>query len=75
LPALAKFFDFLHTSFTFSIAFNQINPMAMARGGRIKTIKPSEHTMAKIEIIQSFLDINFDVTKESDNVLEIVISN
>ena len=48
-------------------------PMALAEGGRIKTMKPSERTMTNIEVMQNFLDINFEVTRESDNVWEIMI--
>ena len=46
-------------------------PIALAGGGRIRTMKPSKHTLTNIEVIQIFLDINFEVTMESDNVWEI----
>jgi RNA 3'-terminal phosphate cyclase (ATP) len=50
-------------------------PIALAGGGRFKTMKPSDHTLTNIEVIQNFLDINFEVTMESDNVWEISASN
>ncbi|MGV7220613.1 MAG: RNA 3'-terminal phosphate cyclase [Nitrospinales bacterium] len=49
-------------------------PMALARSGRIKTMKPSEHTLTNIEVIKIFMDINFEVSMESDNVWEIATS-
>jgi RNA 3'-terminal phosphate cyclase (ATP) len=50
------------------IADQLLIPMALAGGGRLKTMKPTEHTLTNIEVIQKFLDLNFEVTRESDNV-------
>lgn len=46
-------------------------PMALAGGGKFKTIKPSPHTKTNIEVIQKFLPCDIDI-EEVDNDLCVI---
>jgi RNA 3'-terminal phosphate cyclase (ATP) len=46
-------------------------PIALAGSGRIKTGRPSNHTLTNIEVIKQFLDIDFKLTQVSDTSWEI----
>lgn len=48
-------------------------PMAMAGGGRFRTMAPSGHTLTNIEVIKSFLDIGIDVRQVSPKSFEIEV--
>jgi RNA 3'-terminal phosphate cyclase (ATP) len=48
-------------------------PMALAGGGRFKTLKPDPHTLTNIEVIREFIDISIEVMQISDVVWEIVL--
>lgn len=48
-------------------------PMALAGGGRFRTLTPDLHTSTNIEVIQKFVDIPIDVKQESDAVWEIIV--
>jgi RNA 3'-terminal phosphate cyclase (ATP) len=49
-------------------------PMAIAGGGRFRTLPPSRHTLTNIDIIQSFMDVSIDVTSNEKDQWEISIS-
>ena len=49
-------------------------PMALAGGGKFKTLKPTLHTETNMEIVQKFLDVNITTDQISDKVWEIRIS-
>ena len=38
-------------------------PMAMAGGGRFRTVAPTRHTITNIEVIQKFMDVVISVTR------------
>jgi RNA 3'-terminal phosphate cyclase (ATP) len=48
-------------------------PMAMAGGGRFRTLSPSKHTTTNIEIIKKFLDLEISLNKNDQNQWEIEI--
>lgn len=48
-------------------------PMAMAGGGRFRTLSPTKHTTTNIEIIKKFLDVEIDVNEYDQNQWEIEI--
>jgi RNA 3'-terminal phosphate cyclase (ATP) len=50
-------------------------PMAMAGGGKFRTLSPSKHTTTNIEIIKKFLDVEINVNKYAQNQWEIEIWN
>ena len=48
-------------------------PMAMAGGGKFRTLSPSKHTTTNIEIIKKFLDVEINLNKDDQNQWEIEI--
>ena len=50
-------------------------PMAMAGGGKFRTLSPSKHTTTNIEIIKKFLDVEINLNKNDQNQWEIEIWN
>jgi RNA 3'-terminal phosphate cyclase (ATP) len=50
-------------------------PMAMAGGGKFRTLSPSEHTRTNIEIIKKFLDVEIDINEIDQNQWEIELWN
>jgi len=50
-------------------------PMAMAGGGKFRTLSPSKHTRTNIEIIKKFLDVEIDINEYDQNQWEIEIWN
>ncbi|MBW1800564.1 MAG: RNA 3'-terminal phosphate cyclase [Deltaproteobacteria bacterium] len=50
-------------------------PMAMAGGGKFRTLSPSKHTTTNIEIIKKFLDVKIDIKECDQNQWEIEIWN
>lgn len=67
--------DYLHAGVPVGIhlADQLLVPMALAGGGRFKTLKPDPHTLTNIDVIQEFLDISIEVTQASDVAWEIVL--
>jgi RNA 3'-terminal phosphate cyclase (ATP) len=49
-------------------------PMAVAGSGCFRTMPPSRHTMTNMDIIQYFLDVDFDVIEDAHRQYEITIS-
>ncbi len=49
-------------------------PMAMAGGGRFRTLPLTLHSTTNLEILKQFLDIRVDVSKENRNVYQVNIS-
>ena len=43
-------------------------PMAMAGGGRFRTLTPTPHTMTNADVIRRFLDVDIAIDRESDAV-------
>ena len=50
-------------------------PMAMAGGGKFRTLSPSRHTTTNIEIIKKFLDVEINLNEYNQNQWEIEIWN
>ncbi len=50
-------------------------PMAMAGGGKFRTLSPSKHARTNIEIIKKFLDVEIDINEYDQNQWEIEIWN
>ncbi|HML75250.1 MAG TPA: RNA 3'-terminal phosphate cyclase [Anaerohalosphaeraceae bacterium] len=50
-------------------------PMAMAGGGRFRTLPLTLHSTTNLEILKQFLDIRVEVTKENRNVYQVNISS
>ena len=48
-------------------------PMALAGGGKFRTLSPTQHTTTNIEIIKKFLDVEIAVTEYGRNQWEIEI--
>ena len=48
-------------------------PMALAGGGRFRTLKPDPHTWTNIEVIQKFIEIPIEVKQASDDVWDILV--
>ena len=42
-------------------------PMAIGKGGKFTTVKPTLHTETNIEVIKKFIDTDITVTKEKNN--------
>ena len=49
-------------------------PMALAGGGKFRTLSPTRHTTTNIEIIKKFLDVRIEVGELDGNMFEISIS-
>jgi len=50
-------------------------PMAMAGGGKFRTLSPSNHTTTNIKIIKKFLDVEINLNQSDRNQWEIEIWN
>jgi len=50
-------------------------PMAMAGGGKFRTLSPTNHTTTNAEIIKKFLDVEIEMNERSQNQWEIEIWN
>lgn len=50
-------------------------PMAMAGGGKFRTLSPTKHTKTNAEIIKKFIDVEVAVTEHGQNQWEIEIWN
>jgi RNA 3'-terminal phosphate cyclase (ATP) len=50
-------------------------PMAMAGGGKFRTLFPTKHTTTNIEVIKQFLDVEIDINEYAQNQWEIEIWN
>ena len=48
-------------------------PMAMAGGGKFRTLSPSKHTTTNIEIIKKFLDVEINLNQNDRNQWEIEV--
>lgn len=46
-------------------------PLALAGGGRYRTLKPDHHTLTNIDVIRKFLEHSIEVKQKSDSVWEI----
>jgi RNA 3'-terminal phosphate cyclase (ATP) len=49
-------------------------PMAIAGGGRFRTVSASRHTLTNIDVIKCFMDVSIDVTANEQDQWEIKIS-
>jgi RNA 3'-terminal phosphate cyclase (ATP) len=50
-------------------------PMALAGGGKFRTLSPTKHTITNVEIIKKFLDVEIVITEFDQNQWEIEILN
>ena len=50
-------------------------PMALAGGGKFRTLSPTRHTKTNVEIIKKFLDVEIAVIEYGRNQWEIEIWN
>lgn len=55
------------------LADQLIIPMAMAGGGKFRTLPLSRHSTTNIDIVKMFLDVDVTVTKQSKDVYEVDI--
>jgi RNA 3'-terminal phosphate cyclase (ATP) len=53
------------------LADQLIIPMALAGGGKFRTLPPTQHTSTNIEVVKQFLDIDVSITQINNNVWEI----
>jgi RNA 3'-terminal phosphate cyclase (ATP) len=49
-------------------------PMALAGGGRFRTLPPTRHALTNIEVLKKFLDVDIEVAKQERPVWDIVIA-
>jgi RNA 3'-terminal phosphate cyclase (ATP) len=49
-------------------------PMALAGGGRFRTLPPTRHTLTNIEVLKKFLDVEITVTKLDRPVWDVEIT-
>ena len=49
-------------------------PMALAGGGRFRTLPPTRHTLTNIEVLKAFLDVEIKVTKQDRLVWDIELA-
>ena len=49
-------------------------PMALAGGGKFRTLPPTRHSLTNIEVLKKFLDVEITVTKLDRPIWDIVIS-
>jgi RNA 3'-terminal phosphate cyclase (ATP) len=49
-------------------------PMAMAGGGKFRTVRPSRHTLTNLDIIRHFMDVTGEINSSERNQWEIAIS-
>jgi RNA 3'-terminal phosphate cyclase (ATP) len=57
------------------LADQLIIPMALAGGGKFRTLSPSQHTTTNIKVVQQFLDLDIAVRQLSEHVWEIEVGN
>jgi RNA 3'-terminal phosphate cyclase (ATP) len=50
-------------------------PMALAGGGKFRTLSPSQHTTTNIEVVKQFLDLDIAVRQLSEHVWEIEVGS
>jgi RNA 3'-terminal phosphate cyclase (ATP) len=50
-------------------------PMALAGGGKFRTLSPTQHTKTNVEIIKKFLDVEIAMNEYDQNQWEIEIWN
>ena len=50
-------------------------PMALAGGGKFRTLSPTKHTQTNVEIIKKFLDVEIAINECDQNQWEIEIWN
>ena len=50
-------------------------PMALAGGGKFRTLSPTQHTITNVEIVKKFLDVQITVSEYDQNQWEIEIWN
>jgi RNA 3'-terminal phosphate cyclase (ATP) len=50
-------------------------PMALAGGGRFRTVKPTRHTATNAAVIKQFLDVRIDLGQLEDGSWEIAVTN
>jgi len=50
-------------------------PMALAGGGKFRTLSPTKHTTTNAEIIKKFIDVKIDINEYDQNQWEIEIWN
>jgi RNA 3'-terminal phosphate cyclase (ATP) len=48
-------------------------PMALAGGGKFRTLAPSNHTRTNIEVVKMFLDVNVKCEEKEKDLWEIEI--
>lgn len=53
------------------LADQLIIPMALAGGGKFRTLSPTQHTITNIEVVKQFLEIDILMMQINDNVWEI----
>jgi RNA 3'-terminal phosphate cyclase (ATP) len=50
-------------------------PLALAGGGKFRTLSPTQHTKTNVEIIKKFLDVEIAMNAYDQNQWEIEIWN
>jgi RNA 3'-terminal phosphate cyclase (ATP) len=50
-------------------------PMALAGGGKFRTLSPTQHTITNVEIIKKFIDVDFALIEYDQNRWEIELWN
>lgn len=50
-------------------------PMALAGGGKFRTLSPTKHTKTNVEVIKKFMDVEIDINEYDQNQWEIEIWN
>ncbi|MCP4161105.1 MAG: RNA 3'-terminal phosphate cyclase, partial [Deltaproteobacteria bacterium] len=49
-------------------------PFAMAGSGSFRTVKPTNHTITNIDIIQKFLDVTIEIVEINEDIFEIKVT-
>ena len=49
-------------------------PMALAGGGKFRTLPPTRHSLTNIEVLKKFLDVAITVTKQDRLIWDVEIS-
>ena len=50
-------------------------PMALGKGGRFTTLKPSQHLLTNIEVIQQLMDVRVSLEEISEDCWEVVVGS
>lgn len=50
-------------------------PLALAGGGRFRTLRPSGHTLTNIQVIEQFLPVAFRIEKLGDGMVDIILES